>query len=46
MMITQLATVAIRARVLVSPATVLPKLVIRSKSRSRLLASDSLSLPS
>ena len=45
-MITQLATVAIRARVRVSLATVPPKLVIRSKSRSRLLASDSLSLPS
>ena len=36
MMISQLATVAIRARLRVSPATVLPKLVIRSKSRSRL----------
>ena len=45
-MITQLATVAIRASVRVSPATVPPKLVIRSKSRSRLLASDSASLPS
>src|SRR5208337_569459 len=45
MMITQLATVAIRARVLVSLATVPPKIVIRSKRRSRLLASDSLSLP-
>ena len=33
MMISQLATVAIRARVRVSPATVPPKFVIRSKSR-------------
>ena len=45
-MITQLATVAIRASVRVSPATVPPKFVIRSKSRSRLLASESLSLAS
>ena len=35
MMISQLATVAIKARFRVSPATVLPKFVIRSKSRSR-----------
>ena len=38
----QLATVAIRASVWVSPATVLPKVLIRSKRRSRLLASESL----
>ena len=36
MMMSQLATVAIKASVRVSPATVPPKLVIRSKSRSRL----------
>ena len=41
MMISQLATVAIRARVRVSPATVPPKFVMRSKSRSRLLAEAS-----
>ena len=46
MMMTQLATVAIKASVRVSPATVPPKLVIRSNSRSRSLASDSLSCSS
>ncbi len=46
MMISQLATVAIRARFRVSPATVPPKFPIRSKSRSRLLASESLSFSS
>ena len=45
-MISQLATVAIMASVWVSPATVPPKFSIRSNSRSRLLASDSLSLSS
>ena len=35
MMISQLATVAITARVRVSPATVPPKVSDRSKSRSR-----------
>ena len=39
MMISQLATVAIKARLRVSPATVLPKLVIRSKSKSLLFSS-------
>ena len=39
-MISQLATVAIKASVRVSPATVEPKLVIRSKSRSRLFSSE------
>ena len=44
MMISQLATVAIRARVRVSPATVPPKFVIRSKSRSRLFGQRLLEL--
>ena len=43
-MMIQLATVAIKASVRVSPATVPPKLVMRSKSRSRSLARVSLSV--